>query len=167
MSPYDQDARHFQLLQKVSESNEYIHSFQPSDIDKLGVEISKAFQRASVPESTVAREEREVNEVMLGCIGTIDYALSLKKGTGRVGAMLMLYRRTIVTPDNLQALFRMCDSSIRTGKVRCHAFWHLKTLRSLESQITVTTWQQSVDFGCWQVDYPHVGSSDRNAPPLR
>jgi hypothetical protein len=47
--------------------------------------------------------------------------------------MLMLYRRTMITPDNLEALFRMCDSNIRTGRVRCHAFWHLRKLVSVQA----------------------------------
>jgi hypothetical protein len=131
--PYDQDMFHFQLLQRVAADNKFIHSLQPSDIDKLGVEISKAFQRASVPESTVSVEEREVNELMLGCIGTIDHELSLKQDSAKDGAKLMLHRRSIITPDNLEALFRMCDGNIRTGKVRCHAFWHLRTLISVQA----------------------------------
>jgi hypothetical protein len=84
---------------------------QPSDIDKLGGEISKALQRASVPESTVSVQEKLVNDTMLSCMALIDHALSLKKNqSASDGAMLILYRKTMITPDNLQNLFRMCDS---------------------------------------------------------
>jgi hypothetical protein len=131
--PYDRDMFHFQLLQRVSSDNAFVHSLQPRDIDKLGEEVSRAFQRASVPESTVAIEEREVNEVMLGCIGTIDHELSLQQGSANDGAKLILFRRTMITPDNLEALFRMCDPNIRTGKVRCHAFWQLRTLVTVQA----------------------------------
>jgi hypothetical protein len=121
---FDQDYVHFQLLQRISANLDCVYSLQPSDIDKLGVEIFKAFQRTSVPESTVPVVEREANKAMLSCMGSIDHRLSLKKDqSASDGAMLMLYRRSMITPDNLQALFRMCDSNIRTGKVRCHAFW--------------------------------------------
>jgi hypothetical protein len=105
---------------------------QPSDIDKLGVESPLALQRASVPESTISLEERLVNEIMLECIGRIDNKLSLKTDSARDGAMLMLYRRTMITPDNLEALFRICDSNIRTGIVRCYAFWQLRKLISVQ-----------------------------------
>jgi hypothetical protein len=131
--PYDGDMFHFQLLQRVAADTAFVHSLQPRDIDKLGEEVSRAFQRASVPESTVAIEEREVNEVMLGCIGTIDHTLSLNQGSANDGAKLILFRRTMITPDNLEALFRMCDPNIRTGKVRCHAFWQLRTLVTVQA----------------------------------
>jgi hypothetical protein len=131
--PYDRDMLHFQLLQKVSADKAFVHSLRPSDIDKLGVEISKAFQRASVPESTVAIEEREVNEVMLQCVGTIDYELFLKQGSAQDGAKLILFRRTLITLENLEALFRMCDPNIRTGKVRCHAFWQLRMFATVQA----------------------------------
>jgi hypothetical protein len=131
--PYDRDMFHFQLLQKVSADIKFVHSLQPKDIDKLGEEVSKAFQRASVPESTVAIEERQVNEVMLGCIGTIDNELSLRQDSANDGAKLILFRRTLITPDNLEALFRMCDPNIRTGKVRCHAFWQLRALLTVQA----------------------------------
>jgi hypothetical protein len=130
---YDNDMFHYQLLQRVSADTAFVHSLQPSDIDKLGVEVSKAFQRASVPESTVPIEEREVNEYMLGCIGTIDHELSLKQDSAQDGAKLILFRRTMITPENLEALFRMCDPNIRTGRVRCHAFWQLRTLVTVQA----------------------------------
>jgi hypothetical protein len=88
---FDQDYLQFQLLQRISANVDCIYSLQPSDIDKLGVEISKALQRASVPESTIWVAEREINETMLSCMGSIDHRLSLKQDSARDGAMLMLY----------------------------------------------------------------------------
>jgi hypothetical protein len=121
------------LLERVAKNIECIHSLQPSDIDKLGVESSLALQRASVPESTVSLPERLVNEIMLRCIGQIDHIISLKADSARDIAMLMLYRRTLITSDNLEALLRMCDSNIRTGKVRCNAIWQLRRLVSVQA----------------------------------
>jgi hypothetical protein len=132
-APVDDDHLHFPLLITISSNLQLIHSLQPSDIDNLAVEISLAFQRASVPESTVSTHERQVNDLMMGSIGMIDHELSLKHDTGRDGATLILLRKTMVTPKNLHALLRMCDADIRTGKVRCHAFWHLKKLLSVQS----------------------------------
>jgi hypothetical protein len=102
---FDQDHLNFHLLQRISADNECFHSLQPSDIDKLGDEISLALQRASVPESTVSVAERKMNEMMVGSIGRVDHQLSLKTDIARDGAMLMLYRRTIITPDNFEAVF--------------------------------------------------------------
>jgi hypothetical protein len=131
---FDQDHLHFQLLQRISANLDCVYTLQPSDIDKLGVEISKALQRASVPESNVSEKEKKVNETMLACMGSIDHRLSLKKDqSASDGAMLMLYRKTMISPDNLQALFRMVDSNIRTGKVRCHAIWHLGTFLNVQA----------------------------------
>jgi hypothetical protein len=130
---FDQDHHQFHLLERISADNECIHSLQPSDIDKLGEESSLALQRASVPESTVSLAERQVNELMLGHIRTIDHTFSLKTDSARDGAMLMLYRRTMITSDNLEALLRMCDSNVRTGQVRCHAFWQLRRLVSVQA----------------------------------
>jgi hypothetical protein len=54
----------------------------------------------------------------------IEQGLCLKQDSGRDGAMLMLFRKTVITPENFQAIFRMCvNANIRTGKVRCFAFW--------------------------------------------
>jgi hypothetical protein len=105
---------------------------QPSQIDKLALEISKVFGRASVPESAVSIGELEINEIMMKCIGKVDQELSLKQDSGRDGAMLMLFRRTMITPETLQALFRMCDANIHTGTVRCSAFWQLDRLLSVQ-----------------------------------
>jgi hypothetical protein len=157
---FDRNHLHVHLLMRISANYECIDSLQPSDVDKLGVESSLAPQRASVPESTVSVAERKVNESMLGSIRYIDHMLSLKTDNARDGAMLMLYRRTIITPENLEALFRICDSNIRTGMVRCHAFWHLCKLITIHA-----TWK---DIVYRQVDYRHVGSPKRRAQrPLR
>jgi hypothetical protein len=127
----DQDHLHFPLLIEISSNIQRIHS-QPSNIDNLAVEIPKVFQRASVPESTVSIHGRQVNDLMMESIGTIDHELAFKLDSGRDGAMIMLFRRTMITPENLQALFRMCDANIRTGKVRCYAFSHLLRLLTVQ-----------------------------------
>jgi hypothetical protein len=126
--PYLFDSMTFPLLQSIAaatDTRERIAELGPSDVDRLGNEVSGAFKRCSVSESTIPVAEREVNEVMLACIGNIDSCLS--------GALQMLFRRTVATPDNLKALFRMADPDIRTGMVRIHAIWHLCMLTSLRS----------------------------------
>jgi hypothetical protein len=47
--------------------------------------------------------------------------------------MLLLLRNSIATPDNLEALLRLIDADIRTGKVRCTAFVFLQRISTLLS----------------------------------
>jgi len=131
---YDDDRNHFPLLQSISADIGVCCRLKPQDMDVLGVEITKAFQRCSVPEADTPIDERIINALMLGCIGTIDEKLSQESSrSAEVGALLVLYRRVILTPVNLTALFRMCDPKIRTGMVNCHAIWHLRTLMAIRS----------------------------------
>jgi hypothetical protein len=129
--PYESDALKFPLLQAISApGDEGCYALTSKDIDALGVEIERAYKRCSVPESRVSIEEREVNEVMLGCIGTVDARLqAISDTSSEAGATFMLYRRVILTPTNVSALFRMTDPKVRTGSARCHAIWHLHKLR--------------------------------------
>jgi hypothetical protein len=132
--PYDNDANKFPLLQAISrpgnEGDEACNRLTSKDIDDLGVEIERAYKRCSVPESSVSIEEREINEVMLGCIGTVDHRLQGNSQTSsEAGATFMLYRRVVLTPANVSALLQMTDPKVRTGRAQCHAIWHLGQLR--------------------------------------
>lgn len=90
---FDNDRLHFPILQAVSANPSSFRSLKPSDVDALGVEISKALERCSVPESSVSIEEPEVNELMLGCIGTVDFHLQENSArSSEAGAMLLLFR---------------------------------------------------------------------------
>jgi hypothetical protein len=131
IQPYENDALKFPLLQAISAPGyEACNSLTSKDIDALGVEITRAYKRCSVPESSVSSEEREVNEVMLGCIGTVDKRLQSNSQTSsEAGATFMLFRRVILTPTIVSALLEMMDPKVRTGRAQCHAIWHLHELR--------------------------------------
>lgn len=133
MEPYANDGAQFQLLQALQRNPEaFLADLEPSKMDKLSLEVSLAYQRCSVP--SVSPEEREINEFMAGCIGTLDSMLSCRTDA-KSGAMLVLFRRVILTPANLEALCKMC--LVRTGHVQRHAVWHLKTLSSVRSCWTI------------------------------
>lgn len=115
---YDVDGNHFPLLQSISADLNACCRLKPKDMDALGVEITKAFQRSSVPEAETPIDEHADNKLMVRCIGMIDARLREESSkNAEVGAPLVLYRRVILTPVNLTALFRMCDPRIHTGMV--------------------------------------------------
>jgi hypothetical protein len=132
--PFDKDYLHFPLLQAIDADLDAFKTLQPKDVDAFGVEIQKAFQRCSVPETTVSTIEREVNESMLGTIRMIESRMTLNGGSSsEAGATLLLFRRVLLTPANMTALLKMADPHVRSGAVRCRAIWLLNALRQVMS----------------------------------
>lgn len=132
--PIEDDRMNFPILQKVLADVDYVTRLQPSDMDALGNEVTMAYQRCALDERSVSPAEQQINSIMLGCIGTIDKRLEDHSARNpNVGAMLMLYRRSVLTSRNLSALNRMCDHTVRSGMVRCQAFWHLNNLTKIRS----------------------------------
>jgi hypothetical protein len=66
----------------------------------------------SVPESTISAQERIANKVMIGSISARLYFRSQE---------LWLFRQSILTTENLEALLRMTDADIRSSFVKCRA----------------------------------------------
>ena len=76
-----------------------------------------------------------VNVQLMRAILGVDNILVVNGGPN-AGASLVLYRRMILIPDNLEALCKMCDPSVRTGEVRGTALillTHLCNVRSIWS----------------------------------
>jgi hypothetical protein len=112
----------------TEESDAYIHTLKPQDIDGLGEEFRESFQRSSVAESQVSDEERELNLWMLRCVLTISAVLGKRNQVGDRAALSVLFLKTIITPANLEALLRTTDVDIRTGAVRSQARAILRSL---------------------------------------
>jgi hypothetical protein len=96
---------------------------EPRDIDQLVEEIGGVLQRCRVDESTVSDEERKKNEELMAFIYKVHNTIqnSSYGDAGARSALLLLFRKRIATPTNLEALLRMMDADIRTGTVRCVA----------------------------------------------
>jgi hypothetical protein len=66
-----------------------------------------------------------VNEAMLESISAIGNQLDLRSQEDREGingAMLRLYRQSILTIANLEVIVRMADADIRSGSVTSRSF---------------------------------------------
>jgi hypothetical protein len=128
------DDLHFPLLMAIGADPEAFGTLQPKDVDALGVEIQKVFQRCSVPETTVSIEEREVNELMVFASFATDRRLAINSSSSsEAGATLLLFRRALLTPANMTALLKMADPHVRSGSVRCLALYYLGVLRQVRS----------------------------------
>jgi hypothetical protein len=98
-----------------------------SYVDKLALEVSQACKRSCVPESTLSAEQSLTNALIMGTIGRIDE--DLERSTDcNAGPTLLLFRRAIMTPSNLEAILRMIDADVHTGEIRCFAFHLLSNL---------------------------------------
>ena len=132
---YDGDEDLFPLLRSITEKNpgNIIRSIKPSDLDQLVIEQRRVFERCTIPESFISKEEREVDELMVQCLGNVDFTLEILRSSANT-SMLDTYRRSAGMPENLELLLKMSDPFVRTGKVRCHAIWHLcKIIMSVRS----------------------------------
>jgi hypothetical protein len=106
------------LLLCVQQDDANLDWIQPQVIGKLGEEITRALQR--VPEAQPTPEENKLHFKLLFAISVIDHRLSARAQTSmnsRDGALLVLYRKTFITPTNLQALFRICDTNTKTAAI--------------------------------------------------
>jgi hypothetical protein len=101
-------------------------------------EIIQVLERCSKLETTFSDEERKDNEELLHRVDgvvmniisrvlQVDNALDAREKEGHE-AMLLLFRKRLLTPDNLEMLLRMVDSDIQAGKGRCIAFGILMRL---------------------------------------
>jgi hypothetical protein len=101
------------------------------NMDGLIREIIQVLERCSKPEKTVSDEERADNEYLVNRILDADMAIDLSieadKDEGHK-ALLLLFRKRIASPDNLEMLIRMVDTDVQAGKIRCFAFLILVTL---------------------------------------
>jgi hypothetical protein len=79
-------------------------------------------------------EERKKNAEMMHCINSVDEVIA-NSSDDDAGALVILFRKRIATPTNLEALLRMMDADVRTGKVRCRASSLIMTLVASMSSI--------------------------------
>ena len=115
--------RDLRIIVQVASGALRIDRLQPEDIDPLGNEISTFLQLCSSPESEISEHERMLNANLIIAICNIDTGLEdrSKEDADAHGALFRLFRKTILTRDNLEALLRMYDADFRTGAVRCRA----------------------------------------------
>jgi hypothetical protein len=142
----DDDFKDLPHINKVTNQAAYIDKLQPNDVDDLAVEITEVLERCSAPETNLSARERGVNRVMIAAVIAIDNRLSKSSSAGSVhaGAMLRLFRKTILTPKNLKALLLMTDSDRRTGRVRCSAIALLERFACVSS-----LWNVKLDSGSY------------------
>jgi hypothetical protein len=117
------DGYDFAFLQRAAATDKV----GPCDMDQLVEEVGGVLQRCRVDESTVSDEERKKNEELLGCILKVDDVIE-NSSDDDAGALVILFRKRISTPTNLEALLRMMEADIRTGSVRCFASDLIMTL---------------------------------------
>jgi hypothetical protein len=110
----------------------YIKTLKPQDIDHLAVEVRTVLENCSKSETGLSRSVRREQEVLFTCIVAIDHRLTLRDDSN-AGAMVLLFRKTIMTPTNLQALLRITSASVRTGQIRCYAICLLDVLMGVSS----------------------------------
>lgn len=131
------DAENFPMLQMASVSSTMVTRFLTIEqMDQLALEAQRVFQLCIIPESQITDYEKEVNGVMCNCLGMIDYELeqmataspSSNGDNNSPLALLQSFRSNLATPINLQNLLIMSDPSVRTKRIRCHAFWQLRKL---------------------------------------
>jgi hypothetical protein len=96
-------------------------AFSTDKMDELIREIIQLLERCSKPESSFSDEERADNVFLMNRIIQIDNLIQASEEEGHE-AMLLLFRKRLATPDNLDALLLMIDTDVQTGKIRCSAF---------------------------------------------
>jgi hypothetical protein len=84
-------------------------------------EIIRILESCSKPETTISDEERADNEFLLARVLPLFHEFESIEEE-RHKALLLLFRKRLATPDNLEMLLRMVDTEIQTGRVRCLAF---------------------------------------------
>lgn len=104
---------------------------KPQDMDAFAVETTKVYQRCVF--SVTIHED-----ILLRSIFMFDNKLEQEsESSAEKGALLVLFRRLILTPVNVSSLLRMCDPKKQTSRVIAHALWHLDllatTMRSIWS----------------------------------
>lgn len=119
----------FELLRFIKEDLSFINKIQPSDIDKLSSEGSRVLRECSA-----FRQEdcHSSFDWMLLLVGSIDDLLSARTDP-HSGAMLVLYRRSLLNSENLEALCKMCDPLTSTGEQITIAVWLLHKLCQVNS----------------------------------
>jgi hypothetical protein len=107
------------LLERICFDLDLLGTLAPKDVDTLGIEITLLLGHCCVPESIVFDTR---NTTLMFCILSVDNALT--------GATKLLFRTTISTKNNLEALLRLIYGDIQTGNVRCLAvrFLHFRCL---------------------------------------
>jgi hypothetical protein len=94
-------------------------------------EIIQVLERCSKSETTFSDEERAGNVYLLDRVFYVDITLKESQAEGHE-ALLLLFRKRLATPDNLEMLLRMVDTDIQTGKIRCIAFLILGRIVQLD-----------------------------------
>lgn len=119
-------------LRGVCDNPSILSDFQPHDLRALADDAAWVLQRCSLDEITRSPDQLEEDEALMSALGTVEPLLRQQKGTGTV--LIMAFRKALLTASNLQALLLMCDSTHRTGKVRClalHFFFGLGNDRDM------------------------------------
>jgi hypothetical protein len=111
----------YPLLQRVLLDPSWLDTLGPPDMDVLVEEIARALLHCCVSESTLSHEAIDVHICLVRAIAKVDESFYERAD----GAMLKFFRKSITTPDNLEALLRIVDADVRTGPVRCLALTEL------------------------------------------
>jgi hypothetical protein len=111
--------------------------------DGLVKEISHLFQRCSVDSTAISNEERRVNEFLIGFVCLIDASFP-PEGNDQFVAVLLLFRKAITTPSNLELLLRIADADSQTRLARCSAMDILRRLGQVN-----TTWSIKLQDGSY------------------
>jgi hypothetical protein len=95
--------------------------FTIRQMDGLIREIIQVLERCSKLETIFSVEERSDNEYLLDRV--LRYLATFETSEEEIHkAMLLLLRKRLATPYNLEMLLRMVDTDIQTGEIRCIAF---------------------------------------------
>jgi hypothetical protein len=103
------------------------NEFSTENMDGMIREIIQFLERCSKPETTFSDEERADNEYLINRVFGFYLGIEANKEEGQK-AFLLLFRKRLATPDNLEMLLRMVDTDVQTGKIRCIAFGLLAKL---------------------------------------
>jgi hypothetical protein len=144
---------------KASGGNCHVSLFSDQDIDNLGPEVSEAFERCSVDQNTISDAERELTKLM---IYTIRCMVDPAMQTQTPGPRMLLFRNTIMTSTNLEALLRTTDADNRTGSVRCLSVSVLGFLIDMTSVFDIEMTDGSNFASKWLTSYLKAMNDDLN-----
>jgi hypothetical protein len=119
------------LLYRATQDETFFETLTSMEIEQLAQEILRVLLRCSVPESTLSNEERLKNAWAMYSVTRVDSCLEEIDDDDET--MLQLFRETIATPNNLEALLCMTNPSIRTGLVRDCALELLSKLAKVDT----------------------------------
>jgi hypothetical protein len=98
-----------------------MHPFTIRQTDGMILEIIQVLELCSKPETNFSDAERADNAELIGRVLEVDTAIAFLKEEG-YEAFLLLFRKRLATPDNLEMLLSMVDVDVQTGEIRCIAF---------------------------------------------